>query len=64
MRPRCDFWLSSVEPVFGKTVRSRNLWRGRRYSTKQSEADSVEEDGKWLVITVIVKYFDEKEADA
>jgi hypothetical protein len=33
------------------------LWRGRRYATKQVEAFAVEEDGDWLVISVIVKYF-------
>ncbi|HEX3885566.1 MAG TPA: hypothetical protein VHW66_23135 [Stellaceae bacterium] len=34
-----------------------DLWRGRRYATKQVEAFAVEEDGDWLVISVIVKYF-------
>ena len=38
-----------------------NVWRGRHYSTKQIEAYAVDEDGDWLVITVIVKYFGEKE---
>ena len=34
------------------------LWRGRRYATKQIEAYAVEEEeGAWLVITVITKYF-------
>ena len=33
------------------------LWRGRRYATKQVEAIAVEEQGRWLVITVIAKYF-------
>ena len=41
-----------------------DVWRGRRYTTKQIEAYAVEEDGEWLVITVIVKYVGEKEADA
>jgi hypothetical protein len=36
---------------FGKT------WRGRQYDTKQIEAYAVREDGGWLVITVIVKFF-------
>jgi hypothetical protein len=29
----------------------------RRYQTKQVEAYAVAEDGDWLVITVVVKYF-------
>ncbi len=33
------------------------LWRGRYYTTKQVEAYAVMEDGDWLVITVIVKFF-------
>ena len=32
-------------------------WNDRRYSTKQVEAYAVEEEGGWLVITVIVKFF-------
>jgi hypothetical protein len=31
-------------------------WRGRGFVTKQIEAYAVEDDGDWLVITVIVKY--------
>jgi hypothetical protein len=47
---------------FGRTGFPRNFsfdadWRGRRYQTKQVEAYAVEEDGGWLVITVLVKYF-------
>jgi hypothetical protein len=47
---------------FGRTGFRRNfvfngLWRGKRYSTKQVEAFAVEESGRWLVITVVVKYF-------
>jgi hypothetical protein len=47
---------------FGRTAFRRNFafgadWRGRRYQTKQVEAYAVEEDGDWLVITVLVKYF-------
>ena len=30
---------------------------GRRYATKQVEALAVEEDGNWIVITVLVKFF-------
>ena len=33
-------------------------WRGRRYRSKQIEAFAVEEDGGWLVITVLVRYFE------
>jgi len=32
-------------------------WQGRRYGNKQIEAYAVEENGDWLVITVIVKFF-------
>jgi hypothetical protein len=47
---------------FGRTGFRRNFafdqtWRGRRYRTKQIEAYAMGEDGDWLVITVIVKYF-------
>ncbi len=46
---------------FGRTGFRRNfplpgVWRGRPYSAKQLEAFAVEEDGAWLVITVIVRY--------
>jgi hypothetical protein len=34
-----------------------NLWRGKRYGTKQVEAYAVEEEDAIVVITVIVKYF-------
>ncbi len=34
-----------------------DIWRGRRYTTKQVEAFAVEEHDDWLVISVIVKYF-------
>ena len=47
---------------FGRTGFRKNFgfdsdWNGKHYSTKQIEAYSVEEDGSWMVITVIVKYF-------
>lgn len=32
-------------------------WRGKRYSTKQIEALAVFEDGVWIVVTVIARYF-------
>jgi hypothetical protein len=34
-----------------------DVWRGRRYGTKQIETIVVEESQRWLVITVLVKYF-------
>jgi hypothetical protein len=54
---------------FGRTGFRRNfafdaLWRGRLYTTKQIEAYAVEEQGDWLVITVVVKYFGTKEPSA
>ncbi len=47
---------------FGRTGFRRNfpfsgLWRGSSYATKQIEAYAVQENGDWIVITVIVKYF-------
>lgn len=47
---------------FGRTGFRRNFvlgkeWLGRRYATKQVEAYAVEEEKRWLVITVLVKYF-------
>ncbi len=34
-----------------------DVWRGKHYSTKQVEAIAVSEDGDWVVITVIVRFF-------
>jgi hypothetical protein len=47
---------------FGRTGFRRNFifggeWLGRRYSTKQLEVYAVAEEGGWLVITVLVKFF-------
>ena len=47
---------------FGRTGFRRNFmfedeWRGKYYRTKQVEAYAVWEDGGWLVITVITRYF-------
>ena len=47
---------------FGREGFRRNfsfgsLWRGRRYHMKQVEVFATWEDGDWLVISVIVKYF-------
>ena len=47
---------------FGRNGFRRNfvfdgLWRGQRYHMKQVEVFAVLEDGDWLVIIVVVKYF-------
>ena len=47
---------------FGRTGFQRNFplqgeWRGRDYACKQVEAFAVEEEGDWLVITVLVRYY-------
>ena len=51
---------------FGRIGFRRNfpfvgMWRDRPYTTKQVEAYAVEEDNAWLVITVVVRYFGERE---
>jgi hypothetical protein len=47
---------------FGRTGFRRSfdfngVWRGRTYAKKQVEAYAIIEDGNWLVLTVITKYF-------
>lgn len=47
---------------YGRTGFRRNfpfagLWQQRRYATKQVEAFAVQEASRWLVITVVVRYF-------
>jgi hypothetical protein len=42
---------------FRRNFNIQGVWRGKPFSTKQIEAYGVFEDGDWLVITVIVKYF-------
>ena len=42
---------------FRRNFRFDGLWRQRQYAMKQVEALAVFEDGDWLVISVIVKYF-------
>ena len=47
---------------FGRTGFRRNFsfdaeWLGRHYQTKQIEAFAVQEDGDWLVISIITRYF-------
>lgn len=46
----------------GRTGFRRNFsfdgkWQGKNYKNKQIESYAVEEDGSWLVITVIAKFF-------
>ena len=47
---------------FGRQGFRRNFrfdaeWQERRYATKQIEVIAVYEEGDWLAISVIVKYF-------
>jgi hypothetical protein len=47
---------------FGRTGFRRNIafnadWRGKHYSTKQVEVIAVEDEGDWIVITAIARYF-------
>jgi hypothetical protein len=47
---------------FGRTGFRRNFlyereWRGKRYQNKQIEAYAIFENGDWLVITVITRFF-------
>jgi hypothetical protein len=42
---------------FRRNFQFNGIWRGKRYLTKQVEAYAVEEDGRWIVITVVAKYF-------
>ena len=42
---------------FRRDFRFDAEWRGRRYATKQVEVIAVFEQGDWLAISVIVKYF-------
>jgi hypothetical protein len=42
---------------FRRNFRFGGLWRGRRYATKQVETIAVQGQGRWLVITVVAKYF-------
>jgi hypothetical protein len=42
---------------FRRNFPGRWLWRNRAFDTKQLEVYAVHEDGRWLAITVIVKFF-------
>ena len=52
-----------IFPVkFGRTGFRLNfnfdgIWRRKKYATKQIEAYAVKEPDRWLIITIIVKYF-------
>lgn len=42
---------------FRRNFAGNHVWRGRMFDTKQLEVYAVYEDGDWLAITVIVKFF-------
>ena len=42
---------------FRRNFRFDGMWRGRRYAMKQVEAFAIFEDGDWLVLSVLVKYY-------
>jgi len=42
---------------FRRNFRFDGVWRQRRYAMKQVEAIATYEDGDWLVISVVVRYF-------
>jgi len=42
---------------FRRNVAYDGMWRGKLYANKQIEAIAVFEDGHWLVLTVLVKFF-------
>jgi len=42
---------------FRRNFAGAHAWRERMFDTKQIEVYAVLEDGDWLVITVIVKFF-------
>jgi len=48
---------------FRRNVPFDAIWRSHHYLTKQIEAIAVEEDGGWLVISVIVKFFDDAKSE-
>ncbi|MBS9475629.1 hypothetical protein [Ancylobacter radicis] len=52
----------SFPAKFGRVGFRRNHpfnshWRGQFYTTKQIEVFAVEEHGRWIVVTVLVKFF-------
>ena len=42
---------------FRRNFEFRGVWRGKQYQTKQVEVFTVNENDRFIVITVIVKYF-------
>ncbi|QWR78373.1 hypothetical protein [Candidatus Magnetomonas plexicatena] len=47
---------------FGRTGFRRNfnfagLWRGKYYEIKQVEVYAVKDDGNWIIVTIITRYF-------
>jgi hypothetical protein len=42
---------------FRRIVPFGDIWRGKRYTNKQIEVFAVEENDRWIVITVLVKFF-------
>ena len=42
---------------FRKSFAFNGEWRGKRYAGKQVEVYAVQENGDWVMITVIAKYF-------
>ena len=42
---------------FRRNFQFDGIWRGRRYGMKQIEAFAIFENGDWLLISVIVRYF-------
>jgi hypothetical protein len=42
---------------FRRNFPYKGLWRDKYYTTKQIEVYAVKEDGDWLVITAITRYF-------
>lgn len=43
--------------AFRRNFRGPWAWRGKTFDTKQVEVYAVFEDGGWLIITVLVKFF-------
>ena len=42
---------------FRRNFPGRWVWRGKSFDTKQIEVYAVSEDGGWLVLTALVKFF-------
>lgn len=42
---------------FRHTFSFNGIWSGKNYQKKQIEAFAVDEADKWIVVTIIVKYF-------